>query len=59
MKINIKQIGLWWKWDEYCNNCGKQIRDDEFSSSAKPDEDNPDYCLECLRKMLDGIIDKS
>ena len=59
MKIDIKQVGLWWKWNEYCNNCGRQIRDDSFSSSAKPDEDKPDNCLECLNKMLDEIVDKN
>jgi len=56
MKINIKKVGLWWKWNEYCDNCGEQTRDDSFSSSAEPDEDKPDYCLECLDKMLDETI---
>ena len=59
MKLNIRQVGLWWKWNEYCNNCGKQIRDDSFSSSVKPDEDKTDYYLECLNKIHNGIVDKS
>jgi len=59
MKTDIKQVGLWWKWNEYCNNCGRQIRDYDSSSSEKPDVDKPDYCLECLRKIVDCIIDKS
>ena len=59
MKTNIKQVGLWWKWDEFCNNCSRQIRDYDFSSSEKPDENKLDYCLECLRKIYDSIVDKS
>jgi len=57
MKTDIKKVGFWWKWNEYCNNCGKQIRDfDEFSSSAEPDVDKEDCCLECMRKKLDGVV---
>ena len=26
---------------------------------TKPDEDKPDYCLECLRKIYNGIVDKN
>lgn len=56
MKIDIKKVGLWWKWNEYCNNCGKQIRDYEFSSSAEPDANKEDYCLDCMRKKLNGDV---
>lgn len=54
MKANIQKVGKWWKWDEYCDNCGKQTRDDSFSSSAKPEIGKDDYCVECMRKMLDN-----
>ena len=50
---------MWWKWNEYCNNCGKQIRDYYFSSSDEPDVDKKDYCLKCLRKIADGIISEN
>jgi len=59
LKTDIKQIGMWWKWNEYCNNCGKQIRDYYFSSSDEPDVDKKDYCLKCLRKIADGIISEN
>jgi len=57
LKTDIKKIGFWWKWNEFCNNCGKQIRDYDFSSSEKPNEDKEDYCLGCMRKKLDGDIE--
>lgn len=53
MKANIEKVGLWWKWDEYCDNCGEQIRDDKVSSSAEPEICVSDYCNECLRKIID------
>ena len=57
MKTDIKKVGFWWKWNEYCNNCGRKIRDfDEFSSSDEPDENKLDYCLDCMRKKLDGDV---
>jgi len=54
MKTNIKQVGLWWRWDEYCDNCGKQTKKSEgFASMAEPEKEGKDYCLECLEKLLD------
>jgi len=58
MKTDISQVGMWWKWNEHCDNCGRKIRDyDEFSSSAEPDVDKEDYCLDCMRKKLDGVVE--
>jgi len=57
MKANIKQVCLWWKWDTYCDNCSEQIRDYSFSSAIKPEIGKPDYCTECLRKMIDSKDD--
>jgi len=55
LKTDIKKVGFWWKWNEYCNNCGKKIRDfDEYSSSSEPDENKEDYCSDCMRKKLNG-----
>jgi len=59
MKTDIKQIGNWWKWNEYCNNCAKQIRDYNSSSSEEPERDKEGFCLDCLRKISDGIIGKN
>jgi len=54
MKTNIERVGLWWRWDEYCDSCGKQIKKSErFASSAEPEIEKKDYCTECRRKMLD------
>jgi NAD-dependent SIR2 family protein deacetylase len=54
LKANIEKVGLWWKWDEYCDNCGKQIRDDKISSSTEPEIGILDYCDECLKKNIDN-----
>lgn len=53
MKTNIRKIGLWWKWDEFCDKCGKQIRGNNFSSNTAPNEVEDDYCVDCLRHKLD------
>jgi len=59
MKTNINKLGIWWKWDEYCDNCGEQIKKyDRFSSSAEPKIEEKDCCSECLRKGLDDIINR-
>ena len=57
MKTNIRKTGLWWKWDEFCDNCGTQIRGESFASSAEPEKEKEDYCLDCMRKKLDDMLD--
>jgi NAD-dependent SIR2 family protein deacetylase len=52
-------VGIWWKWDEYCNKCGKQTKKyDRFSSITEPKIGEDDYCNECLRKGIDDTIVK-
>jgi len=63
MKTDIKQVaymntdkpGEWWVWNEFCDKCGKQIRDYRmfFHGIDKPNENKKDYCLDCMREMLD------
>jgi len=53
MKTNIRKTGLWWQWDEFCDNCNKQIKGEGFASSAEPEIEEKDYCNECLRGILD------
>ena len=61
MKTDIKQVTNiyisnpkdWWIWNEFCDICGKQYRSQNVSSSNKPDESEKDYCLDCMRKMID------
>ena len=58
LKTNIRKVGLWWKWDEYCNKCGEQTKDDNYSSATKPEIGESDYCNDCLRKIINDSISK-
>jgi len=57
MKINIRKTGIWWQWDEYCDSCNKKIRGEGFASSAEPEIEKSDYCLDCMRKKLDDMLE--
>ena len=61
MKTNIEQItydgkpsstGKWWRWHETCDICGADCGKDDFQTMTKPDTNEKDYCLSCLRKLL-------
>ena len=66
MKTDIKQVsymdinesGDWYVWNEFCDLCGKQYRGYNNFSGSKPDENEKDYCLDCMREMLDSKINK-
>jgi nicotinic acid mononucleotide adenylyltransferase len=66
MKINIEHVPYnkgedktkdkikWYSWDEHCDQCDRVVRvKGKFLSSKKPDENKKDYCLDCMRKILD------
>jgi len=53
--MNINESGDWWVWNEFCNKCGKQIRDYSILSVSKPDESKENYCLDCMREMIDKM----
>lgn len=39
--------GGWWKWNEYCDECGELIMSDDFVHSIEPDTTEKDYCSKC------------
>ena len=62
MKRNIRKVniygdpdyaGLYWKWDETCDLCGRDCKVFNVLHSDKPSEKGSDFCLECARKYLD------
>lgn len=62
MKSNIKKwpfntttsssVNFWYSWTEYCDRCGKLIHDNDYQTSKKPDINEKDYCIDCLRELL-------
>lgn len=56
MKADIKKNGMWWSWIENCDRCGKLIKDHSIQSSYQPDMEEADFCIECLRCLLDNNI---
>lgn len=56
MKADIKQSGMWWSWIENCDKCGKLIRSHSSQSSCEPNMEEADFCVECLRYLLDNNI---
>jgi len=64
MKTDIKQVTniyvsnpeKWWTWNAFCDKCGEQFRSPNIYSSSKPDENEKDYCLDCMREMIDNKI---
>ena len=62
MKKNILRInyngnpdpnGNWWKWDEICDRCGKDCEKSVFQTMQEPNTNEEDFCLNCLRELLD------
>ena len=51
--MDINKSGDWYVWNTFCDKCGKQFRNHKVHSSTKPDRNEKDYCLDCMRKMLD------
>lgn len=56
MKNHIKQEGMWWKWIESCDRCGEVIRDYSMRSTDKPNTEEADFCINCLKHFLDNNI---
>lgn len=51
---NPSYIGLYWRWDETCDLCGKDCKVSNILHSCKPSEKGFDFCLDCARKYLDN-----
>lgn len=56
MKTDIKHKGMWWSWIEHCDKCGKLIYDHSIQNSRKPNTEEADFCVECIRYLLDNNI---
>lgn len=56
MKNHIKQEDMWWKWIETCDRCGCIIRDYNMRSTDKPNTEEVDFCINCLKYFLDNNI---
>lgn len=56
MKADVKKNGMWWSWIENCDRCGNLIRSHSSQSSCEPDMDEADFCVKCLRYLLDNNI---
>lgn len=56
MKSHIKQEGMWWKWTESCDRCGGVIREYNVRSTNKPNKEEADFCVNCLKYFLDNNI---
>lgn len=62
MKSNIQRInydgtlnpnGKWYKWHETCDRCGADCEKDDFMTLQAPNTTEKDYCLKCLRELLE------
>lgn len=56
MKTDIKHEGIWWSHVETCDRCGKLICDHAWRSTAEPDIQEEDFCLDCLKYFLNNKI---
>ena len=56
MKKDIRQNGMWWSWIETCDRCGKLIYNHSVQNSKEPDMEQADFCVECIRYLLDNDI---
>lgn len=61
MKTNIQRInyngdldsnGKWYKWHEVCDICGADCNKDDVQTMTPPDIKEEDYCINCLRHLL-------
>ena len=56
MKGNIQKDGMWWSWVELCDRCGELIYDNSFRHSCEQKTKEADFCVKCMRHMLDNNI---
>lgn len=56
MKNHIKQEGMWWRWIETCDRCGSVTRNHNTRSTNKPNTEEVDFCVNCLKYFLDNNI---
>lgn len=59
MKTNIQHKGMWWSWNETCDRCGETIHDEQSRTTGEPDTKEADFCLDCLRYLMDNDISYS
>ena len=59
MKKNIsKEVTLFppgsiqYRWDEYCDMCGKLIHNTDLQTTQIPDTNEKDYCPKCYRILI-------
>ncbi len=44
---------FWYSWTESCDRCGRLIKNtDDFYTTIKPNTNEKDYCINCLRELL-------
>ncbi len=53
---NKKNNGKWWKYKGTCDRCGSVIEDFDMLHSQEPDQSEADFCLRCLRYLMDSEI---
>lgn len=65
MKTNIQRVKYnktsnkpdlceWYSWKEICDDCGCVIQEfNDFISTGKPNTEETDRCLYCLRKWFE------
>lgn len=67
MKTNIERVsyfgtpkpkGKWWRWHETCDICGADCGNDGVQTTIPPDTKEKDYCLNCLKKLLDNVANE-
>jgi len=54
--MNLNKLGKCWVWNAFCDKCGNQFRSRNVFSFSEPDENEKDYCLNCMREMIDDNL---
>ena len=55
MKRDIEYNGVYYKWSEICDKCGIPIPC-IMRSTSKPNIEKSDYCVSCVRDIIDNKI---
>ena len=53
MKTDIKHEGIWWSYIQICDRCGQKYA---WEQTNEPDTQEADFCIDCLRYLLDNDI---
>lgn len=52
---NPKGLMEWHTWTEICDKCGTTIEiSGDWSHSEKPNMEEKDFCIKCLREYIDS-----